>query len=212
MRSCGCWNAGRGTRRPRPSSSCASSEPSSPRRQREGQRALNGGVQSGIPWGQQALPPAVPPVGLRRVVGWLGVSLQTNTTLPGRVPNPSALHGAAASVWGWGNLPPWLSGLFFFPFCFKLKARKQVCCLSLCGRWEMQRNKAAPAPLSAGAVRSGGVPLQGSQAVTPRCTHPGSNHPSCMQSSHHPAAIMGTTAPPGPHSCDWGSKTHNWQP
>lgn len=102
--------------------------------------------------------------------------------------------------------------LFFFPFCFKLKARKQVCCLSLCGRWETQRNKAAPAPLSAGAVRSGGVPLQGSQAVTPRCTHPGSNHPSCMQSSHHPAAIMGTTAPPGPHSCGWGSKTHNWQP
>lgn len=92
--------------------------------------------------------------------------------------------------------------LVFFPFYFKLKARKQVCCLSLCGRWEMQRNKAAPAPLSAGAVRSGGVPLQGSQAVTPRCKHPGSNHPSCMQSSHHPAAIMGTTAPPGPHSCD----------
>lgn len=47
-------------------------------------------------------------------MGWLGVSLQTNTTLPGRVPNPSALHGAAALVWGWGNLPPWLSGLFVF--------------------------------------------------------------------------------------------------
>ena len=90
--------------------------------------------------------------------------------------------------------------LFFFPFYFKLKARKQVCCLSLCGRWETQRNKAAPAPLSAGAVRSGGVPFAG---VT-----------GCHTALHAPrqqSSILHAELPPpssnnGHHSPPWATQ------
>lgn len=56
-------------------------------------------------WGSRmgSLSPALPPMGLRRVLGWMGISLQTNTNTE---PCPQG------SVWGSNisaGLPPWLS-------------------------------------------------------------------------------------------------------